>query len=257
MIKNRDAVAVVVPIYKRQFEPLEQFSIDYSLAQIDRRPTRFVAPESLDVSYYAGRYPATRVERFPDEYFTSIEAYSRLLLREDFYRRFAAHEFMLLLQPDAILLRDELDFWTAQPFDYIGAPWPEPMELTVRRDHFKDALARRVRATVGNGGFSLRRVGRCIGLIREFPEMNALFIANGTNEDGFFSLLGTLSADFLIPNEVVASRFAIELKPEYYFAVNGGRYPMGVHAWGIVQPTFWAPCIPPLAQVLRQGNQAA
>ena len=55
---------------------------------------------------------------------------------------------------------------------------------------------------------------------------------------------------FVLPNEVIASRFSMELKPEFYFAVNGGRYPMGAHAWWTVQPKFWAPCIPPLAAIL-------
>jgi hypothetical protein len=42
----------------------------------------------------------------------------------------------------------------------------------------------------------------------------------------------------------------MELRPEYYYAVNGNRYPTGVHAWAVVNPAFWAPCIPPLAAVL-------
>lgn len=250
-MNRSDDVAILIPAYKTEFSKLEQFSIDYSLAQADSRPVTFVVPEGLDCGYYAEHYPKAGFEHFPATFFDSIESYSRLLLREDFYLRFARYEFMLLLQPDAIMLNDDLDFWMNRPYDYIGAPWPDPMELTVRRDRFKDGLVRRVRATVGNGGFSLRRISKCMALIREFPEMNALFSSNGTNEDGFFSLLGSLSADFLIPNEVTASRFSMELKPEFYFAVNGGKYPMGVHAWGIVQPAFWAPCIPPLAEVLK------
>jgi hypothetical protein len=93
-------------------------------------------------------------------------------------------------------------------------------------------------------------VGKCLALIHEFPETNAVFVQAGTNEDSYFSLLGLLSTDFVIPNEITASRFAMELQPEFYHAVNGRCFPMGVHAWATVQPKFWAPCIPPLAAIL-------
>ncbi len=243
-------VAVLVPIYKTRFEPLEQFSVDYSLAMIKGRACRFLAPAGLDCSYFSERYPGVGIEFFPAGYFESIDSYNRLLLSPDFYRRFVQHEFILILQPDAILIRDELDFWTAQPFDYIGAPWPEGVELTVWRDRFRDDFRRRVRASVGNGGLSLRRVRKCLALLGEFPETHGVFLEAGTNEDSYFSLLGLLSTDFVLPNEIIASRFSMELKPEFYFAVNGGRYPMGAHAWWTVQPKFWAPCSPPLAAIL-------
>ena len=241
---------MLIPIYKRQLAPLEQFAVDYSLAQARRRQCCFVAPAGLECGYYRERYPQVGYEFFSAEYFNSIEGYSRLLLSADFYRRFVAHEFMLIVQPDAILLRDDLDFWTAQPFDYIGAPWPDGIEFTVRRDRFGGDHTRRVRAAVGNGRLSLRRIARCLALIDEFPETNAIFSQVGTNEDSFFALLGQLSTNFIIPNEITASRFSMELKPEYYYAVNGRQFPMGVHAWGIVAPKFWAPCIPQLAAVL-------
>jgi hypothetical protein len=243
-------VAILIPVYKPELSPLEQFSIDYSLSVIKDRKCFFIAPAGLDCSYYSNRYPRVEFEFFPREYFDSIDSYSRLLLAPFFYDRFLSFEFVLILQPDAILIRDDLDFWIGQPFDYIGAPWPDGVELTVWRDRFRDDLRRRVRATVGNGGLSLRRVRKCLALIHEFPETRTVFMESGTNEDSYFSLLGALSIDFIIPNEIIASRFSMELRPEYFHAVNGGYYPMGVHAWWTVQPKFWAPCIPPLAAVL-------
>lgn len=244
------SLEILIPIYKPELVALEQFSVDYSLAMTPTRSHCFVAPDGLDCSYYRARYPGARYEFFPAGYFTSVASYSRLLLGADFYRRFVAREFILILQPDAIVLRDDLDAWMARPYDYIGAPWPEGIEFTVRRDRFRGDLNRRIRTHVGNGGFSLRRTGKCLALLAEFPEMAGVFLESGTNEDSFFSLMGTLSTDFVLPHEVVASHFAMELRPEYYFAVNGNRYPTGVHAWAVVNPTFWAPCIPPLAAVL-------
>jgi hypothetical protein len=248
---RKASVVVLIPIYKPRFDGLEQFAVDYSLAVMGRRrDVAFAAPQGLDVSYYRERYPQARYETFAPEFFASVDAYSRLLLDAAFYRRFDDRDFVLLLQPDAILLSDQLDYWTAQPFDYIGAPWPEAVELFVKLDRFRGELGRTARSHVGNGGLSLRRVRKCLSLIQEFPENHFRFAHTGTNEDSFYSLLGQLSNDFVIPNEITASRFAMELRPDYYHAVNGGHYPMGVHAWALVQPAFWAPCIPPLASVL-------
>jgi hypothetical protein len=54
----------------------------------------------------------------------------------------------------------------------------------------------------------------------------------------------SLSNDFVIPNEITASRFSMELQPSYYYAVNGGHLPMGGHAWWKYEPQFWRPHLP-------------
>lgn len=232
-------VAVLIPIYKPALSPLEEFSVTHSLSLIKERECVFVAPDGLDVSYYQKHYPRLRFELFAPENFTSVESYSRLLLSPDFYRRFLAYEFILILQPDAILFRDDLDFWMDQGYDYIGAPWPEGIEITLWRDDFQGERRQRIRTHVGNGGLSLRRVRSCLELINEFPETYAAFVRSGTNEDAYFSLLATQSAGFRIPEPIVASRFSMELGPEYYLSVNGHRIPMGSHGWSSIRPDIW------------------
>ena len=92
---------------------------------------------------------------------------------------------------------------------------------------------------VGNGGLSLRRIKKCLSLLEEFREIVQVFEQTGSSEDLFFSVMGALSGDFVIPNEMTASRFSLELKPSYYFDVNGGKLPMGGHAWWKYEPEFW------------------
>jgi hypothetical protein len=239
-------LAVLIPIYKPALSPLEEFSVTHSLSFTDERECVFVAPEGLDLSYYRSLYPRLRFELFAPENFTSVESYSRLLLSPEFYKRFLAYEFILILQPDAILFRDDLDFWMDQGYDYIGAPWPDGIEITLWRDDFQGERRRRIRAHVGNGGLSLRRVKSCIGLMSEFPETHDAFVRSGTNEDSYFSLLGTQTDWFRLPDQIIASRFSIELRPEYYLSVNGHRIPMGSHGWSSVQPGLWLSRVPSL-----------
>jgi hypothetical protein len=230
--------AVVVPLYRKVLEPLEEFSLDYSLACLAARDVVFVAPKSLDLAYYAERYPGRRAVFFEDAFFASIQGYNRLLLNPGFYETFAAYEHMLVLQPDAIVLSDALDYWCNTPYDYVGAPWPDPLEISLNLDVFKGGLSKSVKVQVGNGGLSLRRNRKCIQLLQEFPEATQMFLQSGSSEDLFFSFMGSQSLGFLLPNDRVAGLFSLEVRPEFYFALNGNQPPMGGHAWWKQMP-FW------------------
>ena len=230
---------VLIPIYKAELDPLETYSLDISLAALAGRDTRFIGPRELDLGLYSSRYPSVSFIGFDEASFASIPGYNRLLLSQNFYQQFSEYEFMLILQTDAIVLRDELNYWCAQPFDYIGAPWPDGYELFVNLGLFEGTYGKRVKVQVGNGGLSLRRISKCISLLNEFDIAISVFSHTGSSEDLFFSVMGALSGDFIIPNEITASRFALELKPSYYVAVNGGKLPMGGHAWWKHEPEFW------------------
>lgn len=248
--------AVVIPIYKRELEPLEEFSLAYSTQKLSAREVIFIAPQGLDLSYYQTRFSGAKLLTLPPEYFASIKGYNRLLLEPAFYGIFAAYEFLLILQTDAIVLRDDLDDWCGTSYDYVGAPWPDPIEVFLNLDVFSGALGKTVKIQVGNGGLSLRRVSKCIRLLEEFPEALATFLAGGSSEDLFFSLMGGQSLDFLIPNDRVAAQFALEVRPEYYFALNGNRAPMGGHAW-IKQMPFWLPFLDQQPPVLLEASPRA
>ncbi len=234
----QDAI-VLVPIYKAGLDRFEQYSLDVSFAALSGQRILFIGPQGLDLAYYRARYPSVGFVAFDPVHFQSIPGYNRLLLSPSFYQRFAEHAWMLILQTDAVVLRDELAWWCAQPYDYVGAPWPDGVELFVNLGRFEGDRGRRVRAMVGNGGLSLRRIDKHLALLQEFPEAVDYFQRSGSSEDLFFSLMGALSADFVLPNEMVASRFALELKPSMYFVANGGQAPMGGHAWWKYDLAFW------------------
>jgi hypothetical protein len=238
-------VAVLIPIYQATLSPLETYSLDLSLSSLQGREFFFIGPEGLDFTYYAHRYPGIDFVSFEKSYFQSIAGYNRLLLNVDFYQKFINYEFMLILQTDAIVLKDDLMAWAAKPFDYIGAPWPDGNELFVNLGRFQGELGRHIKVHVGNGGLSLRRNRKCIALLNEFSDATSVFLKTGSSEDLFFSYMGALSQDFVMPNEITASLFALELKPAYYYEVNGRIPPMGGHAWWKYDVGFWKQFLPP------------
>jgi hypothetical protein len=242
-------IAIAIPIYLPSLPVMDEYSLDHSVRVLAHRQLTFIAPAGLNVDYYRERYPGIGFEYFAPESFASIPGYNRLLLGKELHERFGASEFLLILQTDAIILRDELDDWMAKPFDYVGAPWPDHYELFVNLDRFVGENGRHVATRVGNGGLSLRRIAKCVALLDEFPEATSVFRQAGSSEDLFYAVMGALSNDFVIPNEITASRFSLELRPSYYFAVNGGRLPMGGHAWWKYEPEFWRRVLPDMPAV--------
>ncbi len=243
----QEQVIVLIPLYKYTLTEIENYSLGVSLHALMGRKVQFIAPENIERAYYLENYPDVPFSFFEDHYFESIAGYNRLLLADYFYQRFDTYDFILILQTDAIVLRDDLDLWISKPFDYIGAPWPDGNELFVNLGRFEGDFGKAIKVYVGNGGLSLRRTRKCMALLNEFPDAIAVFLKTGSSEDLFFSYMGALSADFIIPNEITASLFSLELKPAYYYKVNGGTAPMGGHAWWKYDVAFWKAFLPPSA----------
>lgn len=238
------SLKIIVPIYKKFLSKKESFSLDYSLRNLNTYDCVFVAPSGLDVSFYASRYRGYYYY-FSASFFSSIQSYNQLMLNINFYEAFRDVDFLLILQPDVFVFRDDLNRWLNSPFDYIGAPWPAGFELNVQIGKFSDSKGASIKVFVGNGGFSLRRREKCIKLIYEHPEAANWFTQTGSNEDLFFSIMGALSSDFILPNQIIASQFAVELEPAHYFKINNNTLPMAVHAWDKYDPEFWREHMPP------------
>jgi hypothetical protein len=238
------SVEVLVPVYRTELRAAEQFSVDRTVQILGRHGITFLAPVGLDTSYYANRYPGSLFRFEPAHYFQSAKTYSRLLVSEGFYAREPGSEFLLIVQPDVYIFRDELEKWLQMPFDYIGAPWPNGIDINVAVGRFAKHGGKATRAYVGNGGFSLRRRKKCLKLIQEHHEIAQWFIQTGSNEDLFFSFIGTLTNDFIIPNQITAASFSWEVQPEHYYALLDGALPMGAHAYEKYSPEFWQSHIP-------------
>lgn len=234
---------VLIPIYKPEWSAEEHLSISHSLANLQGQLVCWLCPEGLDVSPYQATFGVQQVVRFPAPFFTSIENYSRLLLSPAFYDVFKSYEFMLICQPDAIVLKPELPRWLAlshNQFDYIGAPWPNGWEFRTADfmpEQFPQGTS--LRAFVGNGGLSLRRIQGILALLDEFNDFRLKWYERGLPEDLFLSFAGANSMAFRVPNPRLASLFAQELEPAYLARLNNQELPFGIHGWPIVNREYW------------------
>lgn len=240
-------MVVGLPVYKPTLTILERVSVEQCLAVLHKHPIVVIAPEGLDLPSPLDRLPS---ERFDRAFFTSIASYSSLLLSLEFYQRFLAYRYLLLHQLDAFVFRDELLFWCARGYDYIGAPWigetfpnePEtrqglPFWIRSRLFRFLPSLDH----TVGNGGFSLRRVGtmyRALALLRKTRQA-----WGGRNEDGFWSIAlpECWWWHYRVPSVDEALRFSFDVNPSLCYQRSHCKLPFGCHAWDLNEPEFWFP----------------
>jgi hypothetical protein len=240
---NCHDVAILVPIYKPTLSEEELIGLRRSLHSLENRLVTFIHPRNLNLTLYQSLSPKALFQEYDEVWFSSIASYNRLLLSPEFYKGYQAFKFVLILQTDAVVLRDDLQQWLEAAFDYVGAPWPNGYELFVNLDRYSGSNGKVVKAHVGNGGLSLRRVRSSLALMAEFPQALDYFQKSGSSEDLFFAFMGQLSQSFVLPSETRASLFSLELQASKYFAMNGNIAPFGGHAWSKYEPQFWAPLL--------------
>ena len=198
----------MLPIYRPRLEAEELAAVDRAFAILRHGDWYLIAPQSLDTSFYEQRY-GKPIVRFPDACLYSVRSYSRLLLTDEFYAAFAQYEYMLITQDDVYVLRDDLPYWLSRRFDYIGAPWPDGHEVELSMSPRPGIHGHALRAYVGNGGFSLRRIAACRQLLAEFPEEAAWFSENGRAEDMFFACVRPAFATVCPPQSASGRRFCL------------------------------------------------
>ena len=229
----------VIPAYQAKLTENERYAL-LQLRRLKVENLTLVCPNHLDVTRYELLVPNLNVERFDDIHFSSLAQYNRFVASPLFYERFInQYEWMLMHQLDAFLLENKVQFFTSLGYDYFGAPWRMGFEnpfFLFNRPVLKNLFPR---FHVGNGGLSLRNIPRTLDLLlRKKKHASHKFFL----EDAFFGYWGQRDSSFKSCPVEVASNFAFESEPDYWFQ-RSKRLPMGMHAYDIWSPEFYAPLI--------------
>lgn len=267
-------LAIVIPYYTNKLGEDDHTSLRHLTRHLSAWDSFLLAPEGMEITALGDHNFRTR--RFPSEFFTSVSAYSRLLLSTDFYQAFADYEYILIYQLDCLVFTSEIQPWLDMDFDYVGAPW------------FHDPQrAERGFSRVGNGGLSLRKVEsflrvltssrytsqavplwadlfkpvydfdepmpmlksfwhrlkRRARVLRQVRRGAQWYTANySLNEDRFWSdRVMFFDPAFKIAPVQDGLRFAFERFPRYCYEQNGHQLPFGAHAWAKWDRSFWDP----------------
>ena len=95
MMEKKDIV-VVIPIYKATLTQYEEMSLNQCVKVLANYSLVVIKPTSLDINELLSQYSLLKVENFPDDCFSNLRAYNKLVLSEDFYQRFVDYQYMLI-----------------------------------------------------------------------------------------------------------------------------------------------------------------
>ena len=235
-MKHSDVV-IVIPVYKAQLDDFERVSLCQLRKILRADDCCFLAPKSLAFDY--GELGAgIDVRRYDDRYFVSNASYSELMLDVEFYRSFSSYAYMLVYQLDAFVFNDRLLEFCSMGYDYIGSPMR-------RTDSWRD-----IGCSVGNGGFSLRKISSMLRVLRRKKEIFARrpeaweenrFLPA---EDLFFSFCATIpELDFHVPDFRTALEFAVGDDVAHAYRDMPSWLPFGCHAWSWRDYWHWRPII--------------
>ena len=99
-------VAVVIPVYKKELDPLEEISLAQVRKVLGKYPIVFVTPEGKIFPYFEA---GDMIAHFPQGFFQNTDTYSKLLLSPQFYDTFKDFEYILIYQLDAFVFYDALE----------------------------------------------------------------------------------------------------------------------------------------------------
>ena len=257
------APVIVIPFYQTYLSQSELFAVAHNAKVLEGFRMVAVCPQSIAEplqKILLALHPKIEIETFNDVYFGGISGYNQLLKSVDFYKRFSDHEYLLLVQTDALVISNDLEKWCASKYSYIGAPWFEGFTQPTKPLKLMG---------VGNGGLSLRRIHDFIECLQDnsyLPNILAKkpakifdipghlrfikhhylfawskgFFQTRINEDVFWGLLiPKRFSQFKVAPIEKAYQFAFDAEPRYLFELNHQQLPFGCHAWERYDRTFW------------------
>jgi hypothetical protein len=259
---------VVIPIHSSNPNSFEQLSFKRCFEVLNKHQIFILAPKVLCLKKYEEIVSNFQVVRINPKWQSNIIQYNKLKRSLFFYNLFKKYDYLLTYELDAYVFKDDLDKWMISKNDYIGAPWFEGYATPISNKIIG----------VGNSGFSLRSISKCIYVLEKVKKMRTIFLVTKflklnkfipykyflkgislkntkkidllfssgyINEDIYWcNIVSTFFEDFTIASFKESIQFSFEVNPQYLYKVNNNELPFGCHAWQKYEPEFWIEFIP-------------
>lgn len=202
---------VVIPIYK-QYDRLSQFekkSLSNTVQKMKNWPIIVICPNSLDIESYKD-FERIIFLSYDDFFFKSVSHYNELMLSPFFYESLKDYDYMLLVQLDAWIFEDKLEYFINLDYDYVGGLHYIP--------HVNGKMVN------GNGGFCLRKVDAFIEASRNIKKD----LSNKQDwEDILYSYWYKDKLN-IAPDEI-SLKFGWQQDPQLNYEKNDRKLPFGCH----------------------------
>lgn len=257
--------AILIPSHKPDLSPEEKISLVHCQKFLGHYSVYLLCPDGMPTETYDAIFPSLNKLTVPPEKMANISAYNKLMISPFIFDSLQSHTHILIHEPDALVLRDELKFWCQQDFDYIGAPWftsdaPDDLTLKATGNYglslFKTKAAKDlfsknprwyswtmiardfIRGVRGKNGY-LRKA--LLGLGSQGHLANAYAIYQDHCDIFWSYLIPKVAPHFRIAPPASAIFFAWEKNPEKCIQVCRGELPFGMHAWSKYDLEFLKP----------------
>lgn len=126
-MSNREC-CVIIPVYRELPTENEQFAIRNCVGRLgDEFDIVVIAPADTNIDFYRSHYKTTNCVNMKDSLWKSVDRnifpnYNRMMQSVKFYKMFLDYSYILICQPDALILQGkrELKRFIKMGYDYIG-----------------------------------------------------------------------------------------------------------------------------------------
>ncbi|RFZ85795.1 hypothetical protein DYU05_09425 [Mucilaginibacter terrenus] len=282
MLKEKQ-MCVVIPVHNPVPTENEIISLLACKAHLNDYDCYLLYPEGMNISKYIVLHPGLQLMLVNKDWLSSIEKYNKMKVSTAFYQLFSSYSYMLTYELDAYIFSNDVEKYNAFKYDYIGAPFFEGYWKAQPGAKFIKGC---------NSGFSVRNISACINALKYISEtykphwllyktflmpssrikkmLNGLtrerydvfvtgkfafnFANFHLNEDLIWSeIVPQIVPQFRVAESLAALAFSFEYNLEDSLKLNGGKLPLGCHAWA-KNIDFWGKYIPASQQV-GQGGQ--
>ena len=247
--------AILIPMHKQEPSPEEQVSLIQCQKILGGYPIYLLHPQGMPITTYQKIFPALRTLTAPPESMTSISAYNKLMISPFIFDKLSLYSHILIHEPDAIVLKNDLPYWCEQNFDYIGAPWfasdvTDDLELKATGNFGLSLISTKTVNTLfvdNPRWFSVSMIirdlirglrGKTGAFNRALQSMGSAGRLAGAHKlyeehcDIFWSYLVPKIAPHLrIAPPEKAIFFSWEKNPQKCLTICKGKLPFGIHAW--------------------------
>lgn len=271
-ISDTKHICVVIPIHSAEIAATELISLKRCREILGNYDVYLVYPKGMEISVYKHYFPEIILQPVNKKWLSTLDEYNKMKRSLSFYNMFRQYHFMLTYELDAYVFSDNWQEANALDYDFIGAPW---------FNGYKDNSPKTHIIGVGNSGFSIRNVEKCIAILNKREQMrkawhrlkqfkldrivpltfflrltdanwklirtNYYFIPfvdkEYIHEDVFWCETVPKLFKFKIAPVKDSLKFSFELEPSVLYKMNDERLPLGCHAWFKYDPDFWKPFV--------------
>jgi hypothetical protein len=184
--------AIITPIYKINLNEEEKVYMQVTSQNNQGFKKIFAAPYGLNLNFYKQNFPEWEFAFFSRKYFDSRFEYNKLMLSAEFYQNFIDHQYIVICQTDAVLLRDLKNIENLT-YDYLGSTWDPNIriirmgKIKYRKSPIIGKIYSSYELKSGNGGLSIRKTSKMLEIcykLNMFPKS-----LQNLNEDIVISIL--------------------------------------------------------------------